>query len=160
MKTMKKSILLVVVLLAFAAVASAQVVTSTTATATIVGPLVVVKTADLAFGKIAPGAGAVTVTPAAVRSTTGPLLMGGLVTAASFNVTGDNSAAYAITFSTGNTLTGPGAPMPLGTFIENATNTLSVTGAETFQVGATLTVGAAQVVGAYTGTFDVIVAYN
>jgi len=42
---------------------------------------------------------------------------------------------------------------------ENAVKTLA-TGTENFQVGATLTVGAAQAVGPYTGTFTVTVAYN
>jgi len=160
MKQTLKFFALAFLMIAFTVNAFAQVTTqTTTATATIVGPLNLTKNVDLAFGKIAPGTGgSVTVATNGNRTTTGPLLMGGTVTAASFTVTGD-AAAYSITFSTGNTIVNGGNTMAVGTFTENAVKTLA-TGTENFQVGATLTVGAAQAVGPYTGTFTVTVAYN
>jgi hypothetical protein len=52
--------------------------------------------------------------------------------------------------------------MSVDTFIStpSATGTLSGGGAQTINVGGTLTVGSAQVVGSYTGTFSVSVEYN
>jgi spore coat protein U-like protein len=43
---------------------------------------------------------------------------------------------------------------------DGLTGTLDGTGADSFTVGGTLSVIAAQVAGTYAGTFDVTVAYN
>lgn len=76
-----------------------------------------------------------------------------------FVVTGEVDATYAITFSSPVSLSSGSNSMSVTAFTEDATNTL-VSGTETFKVGASLTIGANQPNGTYTGIFDVTVAYN
>jgi hypothetical protein len=173
MKTMKKSILLVILLIAFLGTTFGQATVTATSTATIVTPIAMTNTNNLAFGDIAVDAtgGDVTISAAAVpvRTTTAPthitLITTGThpISSADFAVTGLTGSTYAITLPANGvvTLTGAGAPMPVGTFTSSvgATGSLA-TGAETFYVGATLTVGGSQVAGNYTGTFQVSVNYN
>jgi hypothetical protein len=138
------------------------------ATATVVTPIAISNTADLGFGKFSAGTGGtVVISTAGSRSATGAvvLLTGTAGSAATFDVTGDGSATYAITLPGSDaTLTRASGTetMSVGTFISNpsATGTLSGGGAQTINVGGTLTVGSAQVVGSYTGTFSVSVEYN
>ncbi|WP_257309017.1 DUF4402 domain-containing protein [Geothrix fuzhouensis] len=110
------------------------------------------------------------------RSATGDATLAGTGTAraAAFEVSGKRNATYAITLPTDGavTLTGNGGtPMPLSKFTASVNNTAatgsatgqlpnSASAKETFTVGATLTVGANQTDGDYTGTFNVTVAYN
>jgi len=79
-----------------------------------------------------------------------------------FTVNGENSAAYTITFPNGTiTLTdGSSNEMTVSNFAHNASEVLSATGVETFEVSARLNIGAEQVAGMYTGEFDVTVTYN
>lgn len=121
----------------------------------------------LSFGDIFTDAtgGTVTLSPTSVRSTTGPVLAGtGIVSAASFDVTGKRNATYAITLPSNGTvsLAGPvgSTPMPVSAFTASAAGTLSAAGAQSFTVGASLSVGANQTDGDYNGTFSVTVAYN
>lgn len=92
---------------------------------------------------------------------------------ASFIVTGDPCATYSIIVSGGTTITNTtnGSSMPLtldppsGGNVNGAGNqgTISssgVVGTDRFTVGGTLSVGAGQMPGYYTGTFCVTVAYN
>lgn len=147
---------------AYAAAATAN------ATATVIAPIAISKTADLAFGKFAASTGGTVVMSAAgARSATSAVVLSTVTPggAASFDVTGDNNATYAITLP-GSISISDGAATPntmtVDTFTStpSATGTLSATGAETVTVGGTLTVASAQVAGAYTGTFDVTVEYN
>jgi len=86
------------------------------------------------------------------------------MTPATFTVGGEPNATYAITLpdDVTVTLTGAGDPMAVTDFVSSpvGTGTLSGGGLQTLYVGATLNVGAAQVAGVYTGTFDVTVTYN
>ena len=138
------------------------------ATATVVTPIAISNTGDLAFGKLSAGTGGtVVVGTDGSRSVGGGnvvLLVGGAGSAATFSVTGDGSATYTITLpGSAATLTREGGAetMSVGTFTSNpsGTGTLS-SGAQTVNVGGTLTVSNAQVVGSYTGTFSVSVEYN
>jgi len=134
-----------------------------TANATIVQAIGITAVNSLEFGDILNGAAnTVTVSAAGARSATdGTQLIGGTVQAASFNVTGDGSRAYTITLPASATVTGPGAAtMTVDTFTHDAGGAPALTaGADSFNVGANLTVANGQAAGAYTGTFAVTVNY-
>ncbi len=137
---------------------------SANGTATVIAAMTITKAADLRFGSFAPttSAGSVVVSTAGARTASNVSLSslntGG---AASFNVTGDTTATYAITLPTTASMTGPGAAMGLSAFTSNPSGTGTlVAGAGTIAVGATLAVGASQVAGTYTGAFNVSVDYN
>ena len=144
---------------AYAAAATAN------ATATVIAPIAISKTADLAFGKFAASTGGtVVMAPAGTRTATGTVVLSTVTpgAAASFDVAGDNNATYAITLPASATISSGTNTMTVGTFTStpSATGTLSASGTETVTVGGTLTVASAQVAGAYTGTFDMTVEYN
>jgi hypothetical protein len=89
---------------------------------------------------------------------------GAIATApAEFTISGENGYGYQITLPANNTVVlndGNGHTMDITGFTHNALGTFS-TSPETFQVGATLNVGAAQVSGTYVSpAFNVTVAYN
>ena len=142
-----------------------------TASATIVTPISIKKTDDLAFGNIIADAdgGTVTVTSAGVISHSGVVApsVKGTSSAASFTVTGLTGATYAIGLPADNAVilkkdgssTDPKEQMKLTAFTEKATKILTG-GTETFGVGATLNVVAGQVAGTYTSNFNVTVNYN
>lgn len=149
---------------------------STTATATVITPIAITKSRDLVFGSFARGAGgSVTVSTSGARTATGAILstVGGTPTSAKFDVTGEGASTYSITWSGATALTtgvgGAGETMALarisdltaGNAItgEVATGTLTA-GAQSIYLGGTLTVGAAQVAGAYTGSVTATVEYN
>jgi hypothetical protein len=138
------------------------------ATATVMTPISIANTAALRFGKFsALTGGSVIISAGGVRSATGAVVLsatdaGG---AASFTVTGDPNATYAITLPNAATLTHSvdnTKTMSVGTFTSNPSGTglLNGGGTEPLAVGATLTVGNAQTTGSYSGTFDVSVEYN
>ena len=120
----------------------------------------------LGFGQIvattAPGT--VTVTPAGLRSASGGVLLGSGfgVSPASFTATADPNASYGITLPAAATLSGGGSSMTVDAFTSSlgGLGTLGGGGTQTVSVGATLHVGAGQRPAAYSGTYDVIVAYN
>lgn len=144
-----------------------------TATTTVITPLAINKMVDLSFGNIAASgaAGTVTVNTDGGRTFGGGVTgAGGTPTAARFDLIGQASAGYTITYDTGVTLTGPGTPMALtqisdltgagGASGTIATGTLSAGGLQSLYVGGTLAVGASQTPGAYTGTFNALVNYQ
>jgi hypothetical protein len=162
-------------LLLTSAVAMAQQNTATAsatpAGATIAAAITIVHTAHLNFGQIVAGTGAGTVeqTPAAspTRTATGCTLGNTTgMSPATFSVGGEPNATYAITLPDDDDVTiddaGAGDPMAITAWTSSpsGTGTLSGAGAQTLYVGGTLNVGAAQVAGVYTGTFDVTVTYN
>jgi hypothetical protein len=121
-------------------------------------------TGSLNFGKAAPTgtAGTVTITAAGARSAVNvDLFGGGTVGAAGFSVTGYNSQTYAITLPSSATLTSGGNTMTVDTFTHDAGGSPTLAaGSDSFNVGATLHVGASQAAGAYTANFTVTVSYN
>ncbi len=133
-------------------------------TITVAAPISISSSGDMDFGTMVPTgtAGTVTVTPAGARSAVNVDLLGGVPSAASFDVTGDGNENYSITLPSSATLTSGGNTMTVDTFTHDAgaSPKLPVGGSETFNVGATLSVGAAQAAGTYSGTFSVTVNYN
>jgi hypothetical protein len=137
------------------------------ATATVVTPISISKTADLVFGKFsASTGGTVAMSTAALRSKSGAvvLLAGTAGNAAAFSVTGDASATYSITLPSDNTITvsdGATHTMAVDSFVSDPDAAGTLTGGtQSIAVGATLTVDSGQTAGGYTGTFDVGVEYN
>ena len=140
--------------------------------ATIVAAMgIVTNTAQLSFGSVvasASAAGTVEQTATASPARTGiGVALGSdtAVSAATFSVTGDGSATYAImlpdapetvtqTNATDEMTVIPFSSLPSGTGLLNAG------GAQTIYVGGTLNVAKSQRPGVYTGTFNVTVTYN
>ena len=134
-----------------------------TATATILAPLTITKTKDLDFGEIASTGSShdVTVSPTGPMKGPGTSINLTAGTPAEFTITGESGHLYSVTLpGLGDvSLTGPGADMPVKDFSSDATSTLP-SASFTLHVGATLTVGASQTPGSYSGDFVVTVAYN
>jgi hypothetical protein len=172
---MKKFFAFGILMLAFTASTFAQVSATASASATIITPIAINKTADMNFGNVASStlAGTVVLTPAGARSTTGGVTLpttAGTVTAAAFTVTGQADFTYSITLPAGaTTITSGGNSMTVNVWA-SATNPVGAVltgGTSTLTVGATLNVGASQAAGAYSssnaggsGDFTVTVNYN
>ena len=145
-----------------------------TATAKVLVPIAVAKTADMNFGNVVEGNGVVTLNTDGSRVAAGstPLVVfGSSPTAAAFHVTGDTSQTFAITYpSLPTTLAGPSASTMAFTICSAATAAATCTGTVTtgtlssgaadIYLGGTVTVGASQTTGTYTGTITVSVDYN
>jgi hypothetical protein len=166
MKQISKFFALAVVMIAITANTFAQVSAPTTASATIVAPIAIIKNTDMNFGNVyvsATVAGTVVLAPAGTRSVTGGAGLPGVagtVSAATFVVTGTAGATYAITLPASVTLTGP-TTMTVDVFTSNPVTGLLTGGTQNLQVGATLNVAAAQATGVYTSAnFNVTVNYN
>lgn len=141
---------------------------SATASATVAAPITVTKDTDLLFGDIAPtaSAGVVTMTPAgSISSDANTELLGGTTSAASFDITGEASTAFTASVDATATLNGSGtaAGESMTVTLSNdvpGSPALDGSGVATINVGGALAVGANQVAGPYSGTFDVTVSYN
>jgi len=164
-----------VALLVTSTVAMAQqdaaTASATPAGATIVAAITIGHTAHLHFGQIIPGVGAGTVLQSAdaspTRTPTGCTLGNTTgMSPATFSVGGEPNATYSITLPDDDDVTindvGLGDAMAITDWTSSPSGTglLNGSGAQTLYVGGTLNVGAAQVAGEYTGTFDVTVTYN
>ncbi|HYC03525.1 MAG TPA: DUF4402 domain-containing protein [Azospirillaceae bacterium] len=156
--------------LVLAAVAgSANAATSNfTASATVVAPIAVTTGTNLSFGGIiaSASAGTVVIDAAGARSTTGgATASGGTVSAASFNVTGAPSTAYNITLPASANISSGGDNMSVAfaaaTHLTGGSTarTLTAGGTDTFNLGGTVSVGANQAAGSYSGTFTMTVNY-
>ncbi|MEO8505739.1 MAG: DUF4402 domain-containing protein [Acidobacteriota bacterium] len=121
---------------------------------------------NLGFGQIVATtvAGTVTVSPVGSRTSSGGVLLGnGLgVSAATFAVIGEPNASFSITLPTPCTLSSGGSSMTLDSFTShpNGSGNLGPAGSQSVTLGATLHVGAAQAAAAYSGSYNVTVAYN
>lgn len=141
-----------------------------TASATIIQPINIQNTGDLQFGNIAVNnqPGTVVVATNSSRTSTGGITLPsntGNISAASFDVTGEQNDTYALSLPTSATLSdnNNNNTMTVNNFVsslDNNVGTLSNQGTDAFTVGATLNVDANQPAGTYTGTFDVTVNYN
>ncbi len=131
--------------------------------ATVIAAIAVSKTADMNFGSIVPTASAATVTIGNNGSLTSTLTTTGAHSAAAFNVTGGANEAFSVSLPASASLSdGASHTMTVDTFSDSlgAAGTLNGSGTASFTVGGVLHVGASQAAGAYTGTFQVTVAYN
>lgn len=147
--------------------------TNASATTTIVAPMTITKNTDLVFGKFATtGAGTLTVSTSGVRTFSGAVtvLSGITPAAARFDVTGDSTSTYSISFTgISANLTSGGNTMAFVTSSDlnagnitsgNVTSGTLSAGTGSIYVGGVLTVGAAQAAGTYTGTIVAVVDYN
>jgi hypothetical protein len=134
-----------------------------TASATILSQISVTQTTPMAFGTIAPNSAGGSLVLSATTGTIAPVagfVFSGSPAAGSFSVTGAVGQPVVVSYSSGDTLTGPGTAMPLGTFTNNAVPaTFPAGGNFTLNVGATLTVNANQAPGPYAGNYTVTVNY-
>lgn len=173
MNTFTKTLLFALAVVGISSTESfAQVSATATATALVVTPIEITKSADMNFGNVAVSgtAGTVVLTPGGVRSTTLGVVLpatAGTVSAASFDIEGQANYTYSITLpSIPTTITRQSGTetMTVNTFTSSPTptGTLSALGAQTLNVGATLNVGINQAAGTYvSGTpFTVTVNYN
>lgn len=134
------------------------------ASATIIAPLVLTHTAaaTLNFGKFTTGTGgAVVVTSGGVGSVTGDVgfVPGSTNSADAFGLTGDVSRAFGI-ITTAGAITNGSSSMAFITAPSAVAGTTSASGAATFTVGGTLTVGTGLVAGSYSGTYTATVVYQ
>ncbi len=135
---------------------------SGTATAKILRQITLAKTSDLQYATIISGAAASTVgvSTAGAVSCGANLTCTGTTTAANFNVQGTNGAVVLVGGDSSVTLNGSLGGTMSSTLTYSAPNiTLSATGGS-FQVGGTLSVGANQASGDYSGTFNVTANYQ
>jgi hypothetical protein len=107
---------------------------------------------------------------AGTRSATGGTLLANQSvspSAATFYVMGNSSAVYSIELPADNDVTlddGDGHYMDVDLFTSNPSGSGQLSsafpGTQTLKVGARLHVGTQQAVGAYTGTYEVTIAFN
>jgi hypothetical protein len=139
-----------------------------TGTARVILPAQITKLFDMDFGFVtvtAAGTAVIDSSTDAVTTTGGVLFAGGLPHAAQFQAVSPSKTVVRIRLpNKGATVTrvGGAETMTIDGWNINGATTRNVVAHETFQfkVGGTLHVGANQVEGTYTGTFDVTVDYN
>jgi hypothetical protein len=162
--------LIMMIMIAATTGAMAQESATASSSATIVAPIGIEKSADMNFGNVATNdaGGTVVLTTGGATSKTGGVTLPantGTVTAAAFDVTGESDYTYTITLpSTAITLqddAGTPNEMTVGTFVSDPLTTGAlVSGAQTVNVGAILTVDGSQEPGVYTNTTDLTVTVN
>lgn len=139
---------------------------SANATATVIVPITITESQALDFGSMAAGTGGtVVIATDGSRTGTGAVVLSSMAVGQQgiFAVAGQLNYTYAITLpTTDQTLIKGADSMVVNTFVSNpsGTGTLDGTGAQNISVGATLTVGSAQVPGVYSGTYPISVEYN
>lgn len=128
----------------------------------------ITKTIDMSFGNIAViTSGTVVLTPNGSRAGTGGItlpVITGSVMAASFDVNGGANLTYAITLPLSCNISSGSNNMTIDTFTSSpsATGTLSGTGTQQLNIGATLNIPGAQAPGTYISgsPFTITVNYN
>lgn len=171
---LKISLLMLVITVISAGNASAQGSSYTVAniSATVIVPIAISKTSDMALGKIVsdPSSATMSIASSGVRTfsnranSTASNANG---TAASFHVTGDNSCAFS-TVHTGNgagagvngLFLTDGASHSMWFTIDGSTSQSLASGAVDYKVTGTLTIPANQAAGIYSGSFTELVAYE
>lgn len=153
-----------VALAAFAMNASAAHAASTTGTAKakILRQITLTNTSDLQYATIISGATASTVavsTAGGVTCGTG-LTCTGTTSAANFNIAGTNGAVVLVGGDSSVTLNGSLGGTMTSSLSYSATNVTLTAAGGSFQVGGTLSVGANQASGDYSGTFNVTANYQ
>lgn len=151
------------------AAALAQAPANTTASATIVRPLTITKTSDMAFGRIilpATGNGAVTLPANADTATPTNVTLLGAVTRAKYTIDGEGGQVVTIATPPTFDMAGPGADVLTVTLASDLgaattlSNALGAAGTATLNLGGSFPVAFNTTAGTYTGTFDVTVSYQ
>lgn len=137
------------------------------ASANIIAPITLTKTADLVFGDIVPNTTAGTVvmnTAGTITGTTGGVTaLTSTRGAALFTVAGQAARVYTVTPVGNITISNVAGPNMIinSTFdCGGGACTVGAAGGSAVRVAGTLNVGAAQPAALYTGTFNVTVTYN
>lgn len=148
----------------YSAVISAANVTAN-ASANVITPLAITEANGMDFGDVSVGTvgGTIVLATNGGRSVTGDAeaVIGGTEAAGVYNVTGEGTKAYSISFPASAILSSAGNNMTVDNFAHDAGATPALTGgADSFNVGATLNIGASQPPGAYTGTYTLTVNYQ
>ena len=117
---------------------------------------------DFATIIVDPAGDLIVITPSGNISASNMSFFSGSPSAARFSAQGDKNTVASISFSSGDTLTGSGAAIPLGNFTHDAGTTPAFSSNKKleFNVGASLTVNPSQAEGAYTGVYTVTVDYQ
>jgi len=165
--TMKKfiQILVFILLLGNSPIfAQASATANFTASATIIQPIGITTSSNMKFANIdAKNGGAVILTPENTRITNGDLELaeGGIVSAATFEVTGQNGFAFGISLPKGShRLTSGGESMTLQDFTTNYNGSSLNGDGKTIRVGASLMVNPNQQPGDYKTASDLQVTVN
>ena len=163
-----KKILLAAGMIALASGTAHAATATGSAKATVVAPLAITHTnaAALDFGTFTAGTGGQIAITAAASPTTTPsggvaFVSGNTNSADSFSVTGDTTRSFNVSFGGPVTVSTAGPTPATMSFSPTGVSSAALTaGAYTLYVGGTLTVGANQTAGAYTGTYSVTVTYQ
>lgn len=148
--------------LGLGATAANAATATATAKAKILRQLTVINTSDLQFGVIVTGAAAstVAVSTAGVVTCGAGLVCTGATTAAGFTIGGTSGQVATISVPASITLTNAALNTMSASLLASAATTTLVANAGSFTVGGTLSVGASQADGDYTGTFVATVNYQ
>jgi hypothetical protein len=174
MNSKKKYIILVLMLFACSYKILCQVsstISNIGVEAKVIAPITGINSNSLDFGTLtrSSSSGSVTIyfseSDVSISTSGGvSVLTSSTYSAAFFEITGENNAQYTITLPADNdvklTRAGGSEQMTVTGFNHNSDLMLSDTGADSFSVGATLNVGADQVAGEYSGSFNVTVLYQ
>ena len=162
--SIRKAIILTLLGFVFTELSYAQ---NCTASATIVPPLQLIKTADLSFGEIIAGTqdGQVSVGINNSRTANGGVQLVGKednLNTAAFDIQGFPNSSFTVSIPSFIFISQGSIDMKVENFVSSLgnTSTLDSRGVAALKVGATLNVNANQPIGLYTGAFDVTVAYN
>jgi len=162
-KTVSRSLAAIVAIGALALASDRALAASATgsASATILQQITVLPGTAMAFGTIAPAAagGTVVLSAAGTIAAVPGFAFAGTPTAGTFTVSGASGQPVIVSFSSGNTLAGPGTAMPLGVFTTSGAPATFGAASFTLNVGASLTVNPAQTAGSYSGSYTVNVDY-
>lgn len=151
---------------------NAQVTVTGQVTAEVVEVITATETSQLNFGRFSPGhqGGEIIITPDGNISTTGTVVMsGGVHNAATFNITGEESATFSVTLPAGPVTLNhinDSKTMVVNTWVSDPSQgmwiELSDYGSQVVKVGATLEVGIRNdnPVGLYSGSYSITFAYN
>lgn len=147
---------------------STQAATATaTVGASLLGSLASATVLNLEFGELTAGpiAGTVIMTPNGIRSSTGGvnLSLTGTSNPATFSLTGNPNATYAITLPPSLIISDGGSNnMVVDAFnsLPDAVGQLSAAGQQTLTIGGTLNVPANQPMGNYSGVMNLTIVYN
>lgn len=147
-------------------VASAASIGTASASANVITPMTIAEDTALHFGDVGVGAagGDVTMTPGGGRSVTAgdaEIIIGATQTPAQFTITGVAGKAYTLTYPPAAVdISGGTGTMDVDTFTDNSSGTIPLGNSETFNVGATLSIGANQPAGLYSSTYTLTVNYQ